>query len=326
MGGDIHICALILSSKSLLILYISSLIGSSLSLFASLFNIIFYLLKRRRLFSRVEDTNPLLLPAYDLDNSINNNDNNNNNGSTGNISPSVDNSPRTINHLVFFLSVADFIACSALVLTQISMLFNAPFANTLNYCIAARSVIHFGFLSSFLWTNCIAYYLLREVFEWNSCHVPSAVYHVFSWGLALLGVSSFFFGDNVITQDENGCSRCSINAQYQLYLWVIPLIVSFVWNLLCYILIYRKFSRILTFGAFGHSSKPLKNHVAKKLTLYLGVFLLCWIWDVINHTVFLFRGVCPPFWLWILQDVMSPSQGFFNFLVYAFANIKVNFD
>ncbi|EFA80002.1 hypothetical protein PPL_06823 [Heterostelium album PN500] len=291
MGGDIHLCSLILAAKYTLLLYIANMLGSLLSLLASIFNIGYYLSKRRRPFSKSKKLSktPLLAKFSNVDTASinsgssssstsysNQNDinvlisttssistynkneitpistpttrsplnpsrstNNNNNSisrnnkfsdSSTNITRDVQDKPKRINQLVFFLSLADFIACSTMLFSQ-----------TFTFCVTVRSIVHFGFLASFLWTNCV-----------------QLIQHI-----------NYIFG---------------------------------------------KFKTILSYGIFGSKSVELKRHIAKKLTLYIGAFLLCWVWDLINHTVFYIRRECPPYFLWVLQDLFSPSQ------VYAITN------
>ncbi|GAM22761.1 hypothetical protein SAMD00019534_059360 [Acytostelium subglobosum LB1] len=226
-----------------------------------------------------------------------------------------------INHLVFCLSIADFIACSAIVFSQLCMLLKVEFVHQFNFCVYIRCIIHFGFLSSFLWTNCIAYHLLRETYGGDRPYrVPLIVFHLIGWGVSLGSVAVFLFGHFITRNEVTGW--CSINDTYQFYFWVLPLAGSLLWNMLCYVLIYVKFRKVLSFNKFGQQSHQLQRHIAKKLSLYMAAFILSWIWDIINHTVFYAVKQCPPFWMWVLQDLFSPLQGFFNFIVYSFANLK----
>ncbi|EGG17666.1 cAMP receptor-like protein [Cavenderia fasciculata] len=221
--------------------------------------------------------------------------------------------PKTINRLIFFLTLSDFIGCSSIVFTQVCMLADFHFATTIHFCIALRCVIHFGFLSSFLWTNCIAFYLLREVYEWKPQRFPFYIFHIVCWGIPLISITIFASGHFIVKADQIGW--CTITPKFQFFFWVLPLVISVLWNLLCYVLIYKKFNQILSFGVFGSKSHQLKRHVSKKLTLYLAAFLVCWLPDLINHTIF-YVGACPPFVMWVLQDLFSPLQGFLNFVVY----------
>ena len=73
-------------------------------------------------------------------------------------------------------------------------------------------------------------------------------------------------------------------------------------NLIFYILIIIKFQR----------HKKVYN-IKRQLSFYLLAFVLCWIWDIVDHII---QPYCTLYWLWILQDFFSPLQGFLNFVVY----------
>ncbi|KYQ89984.1 hypothetical protein DLAC_11729 [Tieghemostelium lacteum] len=226
--------------------------------------------------------------------------------------------PKKINNLIFYLSISDFIGCTFLIISQISILGHFEILSSERYCIAMRSLIHFGFLSSFLWTNCIAFYLLRETFEWKPYDFQIWVFHVISWSISIGSIFSLIFGNVIKRSPETGW--CSITGAYQLYFWIIPLFLSFLWNLICYIIIYHKFKGILSFGIYGRRSVSLHRVISRKLTFYLLAFLLCWVFDLINHSVYYFLSKCPPFTLMVLQNLFSPLQGTANFIVYSITN------
>eukprot|EP01092_Planopodium_desertum_P009565 TRINITY_DN4118_c0_g2_i1.p1 TRINITY_DN4118_c0_g2~~TRINITY_DN4118_c0_g2_i1.p1 ORF type:complete len:113 (-),score=0.43 TRINITY_DN4118_c0_g2_i1:130-423(-) len=57
----------------------------------------------------------------------------------------------------------------------------------------------------------------------------------------------------------------------------------------------------------------------RRILLYIAVFLLCWIWDVLGHLLDVFN--LEFYWMWILQTMFSPLQGFLNFLVYGLTTL-----
>eukprot|EP01132_Coremiostelium_polycephalum_P004936 gene4936-6153_t len=386
MGGDIHLCALILGNKRIILLYIFNLIGSSLSSISTLFTILNYIYGR---YKRGK-TKPKI-DQFCLNSSNNNQINYSNNNNPSNLVPNQDSitpseddpllksspqlnsslpsspttssistasstttveiststllfqckkgkhndscrenfkqileqttterKPKKINSLIFWLSISDFIGCTFIIISQVFLITKIEFAQSLGFCISMRCIIHFGFLASFLWTNCIAFYLLREVYEWKPYDFPIVIFHLICWGISFFSVSTFFFG-NIIQKNPN-TGWCSIDPSYQLYFWVFPLLLSILWNLLCYILIYHKFKQILSYGIYGSRSQELKRYIARKLTFYLVAFIVCWAPDLINHSVFFINKSCPPFWMWLLQDFFSPAQGFLNCMVYALTN------
>jgi len=66
--------------------------------------------------------------------------------------------------------------------------------------------------------------------------------------------------------------------------------------------------------------KAVEARLVRSLSLYLVTFVLCWVWDVVDHIITTIYPGCDLYWLWILQDLFSPLQGFLNFIVYGVAN------
>ncbi|KAM9970143.1 hypothetical protein ACTFIR_001988 [Dictyostelium discoideum] len=224
--------------------------------------------------------------------------------------------PKKIDTLIFYLSISDFIAVAGIIIEQLIIIFNKEISKSIGFCIGERVSIHFGLLATLFWSNCIAYYLLREAYELKPYNIKFIYFHIVCWGMALIGVASLFFSKIItVSNIDQGGSWCSVSSSYQLYFWVIPLFISFTWNLICYCLIYRKFNKII--GIYGIKSVQIKTIIIRKLSFYLLAFLITWVWDVINNSIFLYEGKCPPFALWILQEFFSSGYGFFNSLAYA---------
>jgi len=68
----------------------------------------------------------------------------------------------------------------------------------------------------------------------------------------------------------------------------------------------------------GKSSKIAR----RKLSLYLVVFIVCWIWDIAYHiySAIWKNDYCSGYWLAILQKFFTPLQGFLNLWVYGLGN------
>jgi len=109
---------------------------------------------------------------------------------------------------------------------------------------------------------------------------------------------------------------CSIRSDFVWIFWFSPMVATFIWNSVFYAIIYYKFRQIKKLRALTQSHKKLETQLVKKISLFLLVFLLCWIWDIIDHILTAIKPACELYWLWILQDFFSPLQGFLNFLVY----------
>ncbi|KAN0024228.1 hypothetical protein ACTFIV_008629 [Dictyostelium citrinum] len=438
MGGDIHLCSMILGKNHLILLYLANLFGSTLSWFATIITIILYLVRKFRQKKSFKEnphqycyqpqyfdtsklneinssgcssysSNPISIPNnYNINNfqlqnqlqqqhqQIKQNDNekqpllsknnnycnynstsstsssfsSSNSGSsyeyqppqiqnkilsseTNNTIPSTNTkyeielsiqqlngnkcgplcllysrlpqskneleqkrNPKKTDTLIFYLSISDFIAVTSIIIEQLVIIFNKEISKSIGFCIAERTSIHFGLLATLFWSNCIAYYLLRETYGLKPYNIRFTYFHIVCWGMASIGVASLFFSKIIkISEIDQGGSWCSVSSSYQLYFWVIPLFLSFIWNLICYCLIYRKFNKII--GIYGVQSVQIKTIIIRKFSFYLLAFLITWVWDIINNSIFLYEGKCPPFALWILQEFFSSGFGFFNSLAYA---------
>jgi len=113
----------------------------------------------------------------------------------------------------------------------------------------------------------------------------------------------------MIRYDDHN-SWCSNTTLGHWLFWYVPLFASFVWNAVAYTLIIRHYRNAL--GAA--QQQMLKAKIRLRITLYLLVFFVCWIWDFINFLTNQFRD--SPFWMELLTVTFMPLQGFLNFLVY----------
>jgi len=107
--------------------------------------------------------------------------------------------------------------------------------------------------------------------------------------------------------------------------WFGPLIVSFVWNIVFYALILQRFrmdthAKTTSLSFMGERQRNLQWKVQKRLSLYLLAFAICWVWDVVNNILSQVSPESNFYWLWLLQSIFSPLQGFLNFLVYGISS------
>ena len=175
-----------------------------------------------------------------------------------------------------------------------------------------------------------------------------AIYHVISWGIPATMICILVGAKKIVPSTAGWYvhfifhslknDRCHLDEDYEIALWIIPLMLTMAWNIVFYILIIRKifsvFSQnqragnfefiklILTFSKDTYTGNTLKRKAIQKLSLLLLVFLLCWSLDMFNHMSEYFFGYCPPTFTFILQDFLAPLQGFLNALVYGVSNYE----
>jgi len=220
----------------------------------------------------------------------------------------------TISKLILFLTIADLFYSLSIAISQIFLFFNYY---SYVMCVTFRCFIQFFIVSSFCWTSCIAVQLFLEVrylsrFEHTNRFFYG--YHMISWTLPLLLVLISLFS-NSIEESEQGW--CHAKRDYELLFWFSPMIITLIWNMIFYAMISRQiwvvFSAVKKVGEQGLKTE-LK--VALKLSTLLLVIVVCWMFDVWNHSSKYFLNICPNEILYVLQDMMTPFQGFLNSIVY----------
>ena len=120
----------------------------------------------------------------------------------------------------------------------------------------------------------------------------------------------FFFFCNLnlfLQQKKNFQKRCTLPTNYEFYFWFLPLGVTLFLNLVFYSILVFKVRSIKKF-------EKVHDVVVKRVLMYITAFIICWIWDFLNHLFSSFNCYIYPFYL--LQTFFSPLQGFINFLVY----------
>jgi len=215
-------------------------------------------------------------------------------------------------HLIFFLSIADFLGSALIILSQgISYLIGKEELD-MGVCIAIRAVFQYFFLASFCWTSAIAFHLYRA-----ANHLPEKKsfylgYHLISWGLPGVMIAFLVIGKHITRAPFT--SWCDLSTTYEWIFWFTPLILSLIINLVFYVLIVRSFRKTYT------TQRKFESRVLRRLSYYLISFCLCWIWDIINHIILTVSPECNIYPLLILQVIFAPLQGFLNFIVYGISN------
>lgn len=215
--------------------------------------------------------------------------------------------------LIFFLSLTDFGGSLAICISQVLLFLHTydGLGYGLDLCKVFRALINFFFVSSFFWTSGISLHIW--ICAKQKAQIPIYWFHLVCWGLPAI-FTSVLLGANMITQ-TGGSSWCSNTSLGHWLFWYSPLLFSFTWNAIAYTLI------LLHYRRDGPDRSKMKDKIKLRISLYLFVFFICWIWDVINfsyeqssshHT--------SPNWLKLLTSAFMPLQGFLNFLVYGISS------
>ncbi|XP_067685223.1 transmembrane protein 116-like [Haliotis asinina] len=114
---------------------------------------------------------------------------------------------------------------------------------------------------------------------------------------------------------ENGKSW---HLAYKL-VFLIPLIAVFLSNIVLYVCITRAFKQVsMRRGLYTFHQRQEESTVRRKAILYQCAFLFCWLPTLILgmlsfQTDFMMRKY---FWLYLLQALLGPLQGFLNCIIY----------
>eukprot|EP01113_Clastostelium_recurvatum_P009064 TRINITY_DN14323_c0_g1_i1.p1 TRINITY_DN14323_c0_g1~~TRINITY_DN14323_c0_g1_i1.p1 ORF type:complete len:335 (-),score=39.38 TRINITY_DN14323_c0_g1_i1:34-1038(-) len=187
-------------------------------------------------------------------------------------------------------------------------------------CDYPDTVLHLSLVSSFLWTMCIAH-MLVQVLRYQNDRVDSLfpMYSIISWGLplillVLLAVRGPMGWD---CHDPH-----ELPMLYDRLLFFVPLIVAYIFNLVCYILVSNKLvgeSRRLLLGNSYTSIETLAlQHntptILRTYRLFLLAFSVCWLWAI---AIFVAERLGQQItFLYDANYVFTPLQGFLNSIVY----------
>jgi len=213
----------------------------------------------------------------------------------------VQRSSQVLSRLVTALAIADLIGSLDVVVSQLFLII-AKQHYTPAWCFAFRAIFQYAFVSSFVWTTCIAVFLYRASHQKRSVPSHYVIMHLVAWilPLALVGVSLAIRSFEV----DEAQLWCRQETWAHLFLWFIPLFMTIMANGILYVLIACA------------KNKRGAHKRGKQLSLFFGAFLMCWIWDIAHHTIQIFQPDCQIWPLLLLKAALSPLQGFLNMLVY----------
>ncbi|KAN0047305.1 hypothetical protein ACTA71_001687 [Dictyostelium dimigraforme] len=228
--------------------------------------------------------------------------------------------------LIFMLSIADFLTSFFIIISQSYLINNSksystPYSPDLKIhfspCIILRAIIQFFFLSTFVWTTCISYYLFHQLSSPGEEKYLLPIFHVVSWGVPFAISMVITMTNSIIVNSE---SWCEVRKPMELSLWFLPLFLCLLICSVYYFRLRRLFRSKFEYRLqINDRLKQLDATISRRLTLYILVFVICWLPDVIQHFISFFSD-CTFFPLLILQNILTPSQGFWNFWIYSYTN------
>jgi len=192
------------------------------------------------------------------------------------------NAPRkeTISKLICYLTIADLGASLSVIVSQISLMLNEyDFIE----CVIYRCFVQFFFISSFLWTCCIAHHLYKETLMLSKItNPPLKIYHAISWGISLIIIIVLVGANKIVPSAQ---SWCHLDTLFEILFWIVPITLAIAWNAIFYGLIIRRIFWVFQSRMVGSvdNGSLIKSEAIKKLSLLLLVFIICWLPDMVNH-------------------------------------------
>eukprot|EP01111_Echinosteliopsis_oligospora_P011876 TRINITY_DN4013_c0_g1_i1.p1 TRINITY_DN4013_c0_g1~~TRINITY_DN4013_c0_g1_i1.p1 ORF type:complete len:340 (-),score=48.69 TRINITY_DN4013_c0_g1_i1:33-1052(-) len=285
-----------------------NLAGSLLSVLGSTLTIVFFFMSMNR--SSSVDAHKS--PTYQRKSTSNNNNNNPNSSRRNTIRWYV-------HRCIVCLSFADLITSVTVAVSVLLLVASSNMEYSKNTCVVIRMILQTSFVSTFFWTGIIAVYLVQEVYGIRVRRFQFIFCNIISWGIPLLFTLYLLFKHDYVKTAQGWCT---VKNPAHFEFWYLPLTALFAWNLVAYIAIIIKFRSVFIniIGASGRTQQ-LQTKMYKRLSLYVLTFLLCWVWDMIDAILVQFFPTCGyvPF-IEYMQVFFTPSQGFFNFLVYTITN------
>ncbi|KYQ89978.1 hypothetical protein DLAC_08548 [Tieghemostelium lacteum] len=312
---------------------IINVVVASLSLIGSILTIISYSIKKYRKYREIKAQQQQNQSTYNhFQNNLLQTPNGNSSFSSYSTnsggSPSKSNSPSSkLPDLIFFLAISDFFTALCIIISQAYLIGNIKSysAQTLlsNYllfspCILFRGIIQFFFLSTFFWTTCIAYYLYHQLSSPDKEKHLLYIFHLVSYGIPLIIVMGLGLSNSFIEDPSTGW--CESGKEFEFIFWFLPLFLCVALCAFYYIRLKRLFRLKFEYRLqVNERLKQLDNTISRRLTLYIVVFIVCWTPDIIQHFISFF-STCNFYPLMLVQNVLSPAQGIFNFFVFSITN------
>eukprot|EP01102_Stenamoeba_stenopodia_P008709 TRINITY_DN2532_c0_g1_i1.p1 TRINITY_DN2532_c0_g1~~TRINITY_DN2532_c0_g1_i1.p1 ORF type:complete len:408 (-),score=56.25 TRINITY_DN2532_c0_g1_i1:68-1291(-) len=183
-----------------------------------------------------------------------------------------------------------------------------------------RFIIYFFGTSTYIWTTCIAHYVLRTVSSGGNDEEAAGpgdadrllkyCYHAIGWGLPL-GITF------LLAPSFDPTSPYCSGPEFYLIILYSLVILDFTINFVIFVVVLT--AHRSQFGTSGlwmyyRSDGKLVIPIPLRLGMYLLVFFCCWGFDVITFAM-LYNG-CDIFTLNVLAFAVANMQGIFDCIVY----------
>jgi len=220
------------------------------------------------------------------------------------------------------LALSDYLWSITFIL-RYSVLLYDPYLSNKAMCITFRAIYQIFGGATIFWTACVALYVYVSIFQepqWLKNHTNMwRFFHIWSWGVpTVFFLCTLAIPDSLkytlIDNQNQYCLNAEPKALYNIIFWITPNFLTYVFTAVVYFIFLRKLQGIL-----------LRNRtpIPQKVTLYLLVYLICWIGDMVVRIWHVITGCVPFFLHWIGVLLLPTLMGFFDALVYWFTRSEI---
>ncbi|KAN0045394.1 hypothetical protein ACTA71_005772 [Dictyostelium dimigraforme] len=183
-------------------------------------------------------------------------------------------------------------------------------------CYLYATVITYGSLACWLWTLCLSFSIYNLIVKREpEPEKFEKYYHVFCWVVPFI-MSVIMLSKNVIEVTGNWCWIGNTYVGYRFGLFYGPFLAIWFLAAVLVSLTSRYTYKVIRSSVSDNKDRHMTYQF--KLINYIIVFLLCWVFAVINRIV---NGLNMfPAWVSILHTYLSVSHGFYASVTFIYNN------
>jgi len=244
-----------------------------------------------------------------------------------------------LSQLIMFLAVGDY-GWSLSVAIHIALLF-FNLSTSLDWCVAFRVMFQFCAGTTVFWTACISFFLYFSVlsndknrkksntgdgkdngakanpYQDTASRTMSLVFHIICWGIPGISTGYIFFANEYV--EDQDLHLCYPVAKWRWFMWFVPNIICFIASVVVYAGLLIKLRETMTWRFIFNSLKNQTLALPFRISLFLLVFIVCWVMDIVQFLTSVFFNR-PKFTLLLAYSVLLNLQGLLDCLVYGITN------
>ncbi|EFA76371.1 cAMP receptor-like protein [Heterostelium album PN500] len=217
-------------------------------------------------------------------------------------------------YLVFMLAVSDLLTSIVIIISTSFLLGDlrdyhkqVVIGNVvMSPCVALRAAIQFWYMATFFWTTCISFYLYDQLSNPIQSSLLTKVFTAISFGIPFLITMTVTLTNSIRLDPTTGW--CELRKLEEILLWFTPLLICMMICVFYYIRLRRLFrEKFQCRLSVNDRLRQIDSTITTRLTLYILVFIIAWLPDIIQHFIGFF-STCSLYPLMVIQNLLVPSQ------------------